>query len=224
MKTLTLSDQLSAKLVVPIRIVNPKEKFNVYSHLLSGILTLIGLIGLIFKTPHNSEAQRISLIYGFSVMFVFFASAVWHSRKRDEAHHGWLTQLDEIAIFFAIAGSFTPLSYIFLNRPWFNITVGFQWIMVGLGTLFKLKFVHMKRWKITSLYLLMGWSSLLPLKLYLQSMPPLMLILLIIAGVCISVGAFLFISMKLKFFHEIFHVLVSVGIALHYIVIFSSIR
>ena len=221
---LTLSEQ---KLLVLKKsstiIVNPKEKFNCISHLVSGILTLIGLIGLIFKTSDNSEAQRISLIYCVSVMFVFFASAIWHSRKQGELHHNWYTQIDEIAIFFAIAGAYTPLSYIFLNGIWHNITVSFQWIMVAIGTVIKLKFVHIKRWKITSFYLAMGWSSLLPINQFIQNMPPLMLVLLILAGISISVGAFFFISMKPKFFHEIFHVLVSIGITLHYIIIFSSI-
>lgn len=220
---LALTEQIQTKFVMSTKIVNPKEKFNCYSHLFSGILTLIGLIGLIFKTSDNVEAQRISWIYGVSIMFVFFASAIWHSRKQNEQHHNWYTQIDEIAIFIAIAGAYTPLSYIFLNGPWYGLTVGFQWLMVAIGTIVKLKFVHIKRWKITSFYLIMGWSSLLPIKQFLENMPTLMLILLIIAGISISVGAFFFISMKPKFFHEIFHVLVSVGILLHYIIIFSSI-
>ncbi|UYP47042.1 hypothetical protein NEF87_003327 [Candidatus Lokiarchaeum ossiferum] len=220
---LALAEQLQTKFALSAKIVNPKEKFNCYSHLISGILTLIGLIGLIFKTSDNTEAQRISWIYCVSIMFVFFASALWHSRKKNEQHHNWFTQIDEIAIFFAIAGAYTPLSYLFLNGLWYNITVGFQWLMVAVGTIVKVKFVHIKRWKITSFYLIMGWSSLLPIKQFLQNMPLVMLILLILAGISISVGSFFFISMKPTYFHEIFHILVSLGIGLHYIIIFSSI-
>lgn len=204
-------------------ICNPHEKFNVYSHLVTGLLVFLGLILLLFVADPG-EGHFVSLwVYGFSLMFVFFASTLWHSKKKHEDEINIFTQLDEIAIFIAIAGAFTPIAVIFLDGTIRSVSLTFQWLVAFGGTFFKIRYAVVKRWITAGIYLIMGWSALIPIQQALQSMPDIIFTLLIIGGIFASIGAILFVTKKPKYFHEIFHVLISLAMICHYSAIFLQI-
>jgi hemolysin III len=224
-KTLTLSDRFSWQKLPSLKIVNPHERFNVYSHLISGIFATIGSIFLLYETFANQSNNFIVVsIYGLSIVSVFFASTIWHTHKECENHSGKWSKIDAIAIFVAIAGAYTPVAHLYLTGFIKTLSISIQWIIAGLGSISRLKFANVKRWKTTGVYILMGWTTLLPIKQLINSMPVQYLIILIFGGIIISIGSYLFVTMKLRYFHEIFHILVSVGIGLHYFVILSSYR
>ncbi|MCF2140574.1 MAG: hemolysin III family protein [Candidatus Lokiarchaeota archaeon] len=204
-------------------IQNPHEKFNVLSHLISGFLALLGLIALLIEATPGEGYFLTIWIYGFSLIFVFFASGLWHMHKRNEEDFSRWTLVDEIAIYVVIAGAFTPIAVFYLEGLLRKLTIGFQWGSALMGILFKIKFAVIKRWKTAIIYLIMGWSALIPVQYAFSQMSSSTIMLLFGCGIFTSIGAILFATKKPKHFHEIFHVLVTVALAFHYITVFSFI-
>jgi len=94
-------------------IKRPEERFSVYSHLLGAILTAIGTIFLVIKSYGDPSKIIVSIIYGTAVTLLFIASTICHSQKISEDHIFFWTRIDQIAIFFMIAGTYTPISYLY---------------------------------------------------------------------------------------------------------------
>jgi len=102
-------------------IKRPEERFSVYSHLLGAILTAIGTIFLVIKSYGDPSKIIVSIIYGTAVTLLFIASTICHSQKISEDHIFFWTRIDQIAIFFMIAGTYTPISYLYRSRVDFKI-------------------------------------------------------------------------------------------------------
>jgi len=209
-------------------IKRPEERFSVYSHLFGAIITAIGTIFLIIKSYGDPSKIIVSIIYGTAVTLLFIASTVCHSLKTSEDHIFFWTRIDQIAIFFMIAGTYTPISYLYLTGAWrIGILVG-QWTVVGAGLILKLIWINSPRWVTAGIYLLQGWMAIIPGYVIFLAMPRLDFVLAILAGFTYSVGALLYILRKPKLFpgvfgsHDLFHVCVLLGNALFYIVIFRA--
>ena len=95
---------------------------------------------------------------------------------------------------------------------------------------FKLVYIQGPRWLTTVIYVVMGWMLLVPLNQLLISMPLDSLLLLLGGGIAYTLGAAFYAIKKpnpfpgVFGFHEIFHLLVITGAALHYLVIYLAIR
>ena len=209
-------------------IKRPEERFSVYSHLIGAILTAIGTVFLVIKSHGDTNKIIVSIIYGTAVTVLFLASTITHSLKTSEDHIFFWTRIDQIAIFFMIAGTYTPISYIYLTGAWrIGILIG-QWTVVGAGLILKLIWIHSPRWVTAGIYLLQGWMAVIPGYVIFMVMPRFDFILAVIAGFTYSIGALMYILRKPKLFpgvfgsHDLFHVCVLLGNALFYIVIFRA--
>jgi len=204
---------------------------NFYSHLLAAVAALAGYIVLLCNSSGSMTNIVLSSIYGLGAIFVFTCSAAYHGQKADEDERNPWRRLDHIAIFFMIAGTYTPISYIYLDGWWRWGIIGAQWLLVILGLVFKLVYIHGPRWLTTVIYVLMGWMLLIPLFWgpLLTTMPLKSLLLLLGGGIAYTLGAVIYAIKKpnpfpgIFGFHEIFHLLVITGAVLHYMVIYYAI-
>ena len=203
---------------------------NFYSHLLGALAALAGYIVLLLNSCGSVTNIVLSSIYGFGAIFVFTCSAAYHGQKVDEDERNPWRKLDHIAIFFMIAGTYTPISYIYLDGWWRWGVIGAQWLLVILGLVFKLVYIHGPRWLTTVIYVVMGWMLLIPLNQLLVTMPLNSLLLLLGGGIAYTLGAAFYALKKpnpfpgVFGFHEIFHLLVITGAVLHYMVIYYAIK
>ncbi|MBA7575028.1 hypothetical protein ES708_16844 [subsurface metagenome] len=209
-------------------IKRPEERFSVYSHLIGAILSAIGTIFLIIRSSGDPSKIIVSIIYGTAVTLLFIASTVCHSLKKSEDHIFFWTRIDQIAIFFMIAGTYTPISYIYLTGAWRIGILVSQWTVVGAGLILKLIWINSPRWVTAGIYLLQGWMAVIPGYVIFLAMPRVDFIFAILAGFTYSIGALMYILRKPKLFpgvfgsHDLFHVCVLLGNALFYIVIFRA--
>jgi hemolysin III len=156
---------------------------------------------------------------------MFGFSAMYHAAKRGENAVNIWRKLDHIAIFFMIAGSYTPLCYIYLSGAWRWSIIIIVWSFVVAGIVLKVFFINSPRIFSTILYLLLGWIAIFPLRELWLSMPRTEFFLVLGGGVVYSIGA-IFYAMKkpnplpgIVGFHEVFHLLIIAGAVLHYIAI-----
>ena len=204
---------------------------NFYSHLLGAAASLAGYIVLLCNSSGSVTKIVLASIYSLCAVFIFTCSAVYHGQKAGEDERNPWRRLDHIAIFFMIAGTYTPISYIYLDGWWRWGIIGAQWLLVILGFVFKMVYIHGPRWLTTVIYVVMGWMLLVPLIWgpLLSTMPLQSLLLLLAGGVAYTLGAVFYAIKKpnplpgVFGFHEIFHLLVIAGAVLHYMVIYYAI-
>ena len=201
------------------------EKISAYTHGGTVPFMVIGTVILLMISSGHFIAQIVSLIYGLSGVFLFSSSFVYHSRKQIENGNSLWRKLDHTAIFFLIAGTYTPLCFLYLegHMKW-GILIA-QWSLVLIGTIFKILFINAPRVIGTLIYLLMGWIVLIPIFTLIHSMPLPALLLLGGGGVSYTIGAIIYAFKRPNpfpgffGFHEIFHIFITCGALLHLLMI-----
>jgi len=206
------------------------EKISAYTHGGTIPVMVIGTIILMIISSGNPAAQIVSLIYGLSGVFLFSASFIYHSKKVIENDKSIWRKLDHSAIFFLIAGTYTPICFFYLegNMKW-GILIA-QWSLVVSGTIFKLYFVNAPRVIGTLIYLLMGWIVIIPISTLVHTMPHLALVFLGAGGLSYTIGAIIYASKKPNplpdffGFHEIFHIFVVGGAVMHLLMVIYGVE
>ncbi len=206
------------------------EKISAYTHGGTVPVMIIGTIILLIISSGNITAQIVSLIYGLSGIFLFSASFLYHTKKVVENDKTVWRKLDHSAIFFLIAGTYTPICFLYLegNMKW-GILIA-QWSLVLSGIIFKLFFVNAPRVIGTLIYLLMGWIVVIPISTLVHTMPDPALAFLAAGGISYTVGAIIYIIKKpdpipeFFGFHEIFHIFIIGGAVLHLLMVVYSIE
>ena len=204
------------------------ERFAVYSHFAGLLIAITGSIFITIATIRNESHRFIAPLYSFAVILLFASSTLYHFFKKKDDEFSFWRILDHVAIFVMIAGSYTPLSYIYLSGAWRWGIISAQWFLVLLGLILKPFILDLSRWIETSIYLLMGWMAIFPIRKFIAIMPVTVMILVFLGGLAFSVGAILHIMNKeiipeIFNFHDIFHILIIAGGTFHYFAVYIAI-
>lgn len=206
--------------------IKNQEIFNFYSHLAGVLLSVAGLIFLFRVAGTSAPAAITALIYGLSVVFLFSASSLYHAFKKEENEVSFWRRMDRLAIFFMIAGTYTPICYFCLEGSWRWTMIGLQWALVGFGVCSQIFFPKAPRSLYAAIYLTMGWLAVFPIRQILTNMSLTQKILLFSGGIAFTMGGLIYAVKRPRLmpgvfsFHELFHVMVLVGGTLHYALIY----
>jgi hemolysin III len=143
----------------------------------------------------------VSIVYGLSVILLFLASASYHALKQNENEISIWRKLDHIAIFFMIAGTYTPVCYVYLSGYWKWSVIIIQWALVIAGLFLKFFYLKAPRYFSTIIYLLMGWIGIVAIKEFLTTMPPNAVFYLFAGGYLSLLGRY-FMPSKNQFFGQ----------------------
>jgi hemolysin III len=205
--------------------INRGEKFSHYSHLGGAVGGIAGLGLLLVPTWGQWDYFTVSLVFGLAFITLFSFSALYHALKKRENEINIWRKLDHIAIFIMIAGTYTPIAYVYLDGSWRVAMIAIPWALTLLGVFYKIFWLNSPRVLSPILYLGMGWMSLMPLRELFQAMPLYNFILLAAGGVAYSIGAVVYAVKRpnpaagVFGFHEIFHIWILIGAILHYVMI-----
>ncbi len=207
-------------------IIKKSENISFYTHFIGFLLFLIGTIYLIYKTK-TLRLNIVSIIYGASTMLLFLASSLYHANKKEDDEISLWRKLDHIAIFIMIAGTYTPITYVYLSGYWKWSIIIIQWSLVVGGLFFKFFYLNAPRYLYTVIYLLMGWMGIVPIKEFISTMSDMSLIFMFGGGLAYTIGAVFYIIKKPQFkinfgFHEIFHIFILIGAILHYLLVYYA--
>jgi hemolysin III len=206
--------------------VRMQESFNFYSHLAGGIAALVGTIYLAKVASHSASMLITAIIYSLSVVFLFSASSLYHRFKKEENELSFWRKMDRLAIFFMIAGTFTPIGYFCMEGNWRWIMISIQWGLVGFGVISQLFFPRAPRTLYVLIYIIMGWSAIFPMHQILANMSLSQEVLLFTGGAAFTLGGLIYAIKRPRLvpgvfsFHELFHVLILIGGVLHYAMIY----
>ena len=105
--------------------VAPAERFASYSHAAGGVAAIVGSIVLVVLAS-TWQLRLVSIVYGIGALSMLFASALYHAQKRVDDGTGVWRRIDHAAVFMMIAGTYTPISYVYLSGGWFWGLIGAQ--------------------------------------------------------------------------------------------------
>ncbi len=197
-----------------------EERINAISHGIGALLALIAGLLLLIKGQHLTSSQFIGLaVYAASLVLLFSSSTLYHA-SRDEKKRQWYKKLDHTAIYYLIAGTYTPFLSIAIPTVKAQYLLIALWCIAAIGTLFKLVLIH--RFQKVSLlaYLVMGWLAVLVMDDMQRYLSRECLTLLITGGLAYSIGALFYALKKVRYTHAIWHVFVLIGAGSHFLAIY----
>jgi len=202
-----------------------REPVNSLTHWGGAILALIGLIVLLI-VGWGAPATLLSLvIYGLSLIFLFSASATYHMVRVKQKALEIFRKIDHAAIYFLIAGTYTPFCVNAFSGFWKWGMLSIIWSLALIGIIVKLFYIRAPRWLNAGIYLVMGWLCLAAIGQMLAALPVWVLGWLIAGGVIYTLGAIVYITKIFNFFpgvfgfHEIWHIFVMLAAAAHFVAV-----
>ena len=204
-----------------------REPWNSLTHWVGAGLALLALLALLWYAAAQHLSGWPFAVFGLSLLFLYTASASYHSFRVGERALLRLRKLDHSAIFLLIAGSYTPVAYFGLSGIWREVVLAFIWGVALSGIALKLLTMRLPRWVSTLLYVLMGWTALAFLPQLWRTLSPAALLWLTLGGVLYSVGAVIYGTKRWNprpgvfGFHEIWHLFVLGGSGAHVAMMFA---
>ena len=199
-----------------------EEIWNSATHVV-GILFSVAALAVMVTLASiygNSWAIVSCAIFGVSMTGVYTASSFYHAVPFERAKR-ILKKFDHIAIYYLIAGTYTPYTLVTLRGPAGWVMFGIVWAVAITGVV--LNAVNLKKFAKISVvcYVALGWVILLATKTLVANLAYPGLVLLVAGGVAYTVGAVLYaIGSKKMYFHSIFHFFCLIGTVLHFFSIY----
>jgi hemolysin III len=138
------------------------EPVNTLTHLAGSIGSAVGLVWLVFLSRQEPGKMLSLAVYGVTLVLLFVTSTLFHGIKLPEQRRMRLNRLDHAAIFFLIAGTYTPIAYNLFPQAWrwhFLIAV---WLIALGGAAYKLFSSRIHGLFNVSVYPAMSWAGVLP--------------------------------------------------------------
>ena len=200
----------------------PEEITNFTTHGLGFIMSLAVCVFFIVKgSVADSWIMLFSLIlYLIGVCSSYAASTVYHaipgSRERAKAI---ARKFDHAAIYWHIAGSYTPITLIAMYNygatMWAVGVTAFIWISAILGTILTFRKIKPHSYFKTACYVLMGLTILVAFKPLYDSVGLKVVLFIVAEGLSYIIGAVFYGFKKIKYMHSVFHVFVVLGDVFH---------
>ena len=198
-----------------------REPVNGVSHLIGLLLAAAGTI-LLLRLARGPGQSLAFAIYGATLILLYSASTLYHSLPLSERPLRALRTLDHIAIYFLIAGTYTPVALVTLDGTLGWTILAAVWLIALAGIPFKLFFLDAPVWLSTATYLGMGYLDLVAVVPIVRAVSYEGLAWLIAGGIAYTVGAVIYARERPDPFpgrfghHEIWHLLVLTGSGCHY--------
>ena len=208
-----------------IRYTKKEEIWNAASH--GGGILLGVVFGIIFLVwcfqSDNNWARWGVILYLFGMLASYVASTLYHSIKHHSKWKERLRKWDHAAIYWHIAGSYSPLTLTALRDQgyWGWSLFIFVWSCAIAGTI--VSFIRLKEHSHleTFCFVGMGLSILVAFKPLMDSVSQAAVIWLIAEGVSYITGAVFYSFNKTKYMHSVFHFFVLAGSVCHIIAVWD---
>ncbi len=198
-----------------------EEVANAVSHGVMSMLTLVALpFAAVWAYVHDSEPVLASAsvsVFVISIFLMFLASTLYHSMDPHSRHKEIFHILDHIFIYVAIAGSYTPIALLAIGG-WQGVLVTvLQWAMVLFGIFYK----SLSRRSIPAvsltIYLVMGWTIVFFLPMFIRHASTPLLVLIAAGGVLYTLGAWFYARKGFRYHHMVWHLLINLAVVCHFI-------
>lgn len=198
-----------------------KDPVSGFSHAAGLVLGAVGSIWLLVRASDRATLA----IYALSLVVLYTASSVYHLVVASERVTRALQLFDHVAIFLFVAGTSTPLLVRGLRDGERVTMLAVMWGLAAVGIVLKLVWRGAPRALYTAMYVAMGWSIVASARTLATSLSPTCLAFVVSGGLVYTLGAVVYATRwpdpkpNVFGFHEIWHLFVLGGSALHFVAI-----
>ena len=157
-------------------------------------------------------------VFGFCMILLYAVSSTYHAVQYPPAKRV-LHLMDHMAIFFLIAGSYTPFCLVSLRpeHPGIAWTIfGIEWGMTLVGILFKIRTTGRFRYVSTLAYVVMGWAAILAVVPLVRALQGGGTMWLFLGGGLYTLGCVFYLWKSLPYSHMVWHLFVLAGTICHF--------
>lgn len=190
----------------------------------------LGACAMLISLSANLQAVMATLIYSVSLCGLFGISALYHRPQWNPNQRMWMRRLDHSAIFILIAGTSTPICMLAIPSDGGMKLLTIIWSAAAIGVMQSLFWVKAPKWLAAILYIVMGWLAVPYMPEMKNALGTTSVMLVLVGGIIYTAGAVIYAMKKPnpspKYFgyHEIFHLLVIIAAAFHFVVIAALVR
>ena len=188
------------------------------SHLGAAMLALMVVFGA------QSGAQvpwkvASGAVFGATIILLYTVSSVYHAVTHPRAKQ-LLEVCDHMAIYFLIAGSYTPFMLVTLREssPVLAWTIfGVVWGLTVAGSALKIFTTGKWRFVSTLAYIGMGWIVVIAIRPLMAALPLAGLLWLLAGGCLYTLGTVFYLWRLMPYHHAVWHLFVLSGTCCHFI-------
>jgi hemolysin III len=193
-------------------------------HLYAFIVALIVGALLIAGAPHM-KSRIAAAIFAATVAAMFGASALHHRVTWRERGYRWSRRIDHAGVYLAIAGSYTPFGLLVLTGTWRIVVLAVVWGGAAAAIVLKFAWVEAPKWLAAAIAISLGWVAVIVFPQLIDGVGWSGSALVLAGGLFYTIGGLVYALKRpdplpaVFGYHEIFHVLVVVAVALQYTVV-----
>ena len=159
-----------------------------------------------------------AIVFATTMVLLYFTSTLFHALPRGRSKRRFQV-LDHAAIYFLIAGTYTPFALGVLRGTWGWTLFWLEWSLAIAGTALRVfggvRYTAVSTW----VYLAMGWLILIAAEPALALVPNWGLFWLFAGGIAYTAGTVFFVADRIRYFHFVWHLFVVTGTTCHFIAV-----
>ena len=198
-----------------------EEKINATIHVASALVAVLGCVLLIIKSaPLGALAIVSAALYGAAMILLYSASSTYHLVKNGTKAKIFLQKFDHASIFLLITGTYIPGCWIAMGGAigWIVFALVASCGIVGIV----LNCIDVKRYSkiCLFLYIVAGWTIAAAGYPYYKAIGFLGFMCLVLGGLLYTGGIFFYKMKTTPYMHALWHIFVTAGSVMHYIMIY----
>lgn len=183
------------------------------------------IAGILLIIAASAEERWPIIAYVLSVVGCLGTSALYHRIEWRPTWYARMRRLDHAMIFVLIVGTWTPLCLIACRGRDIGTLFISLCVMAGIGVAITLFWTSAPKWLRAVVYVAVGWMGVFAVPHVYASMGSLGVGLLALGGLLYSIGALAYAlqwpnpAPRVFGYHEIFHALVILAAAAHFVLV-----
>ncbi len=194
-----------------------EEIWHAVTHGIGFLLSIAALVLLVVFATTSGSVLHITAaaIYGATLIIMYGSSTLYHAITHHSAKQ-FFQKCDHSAIYFLIAGTYTPVMLITVGGAWGWTLFGIEWGIAVIGI--ALKFIYPGRFETLSLiaYVLMGWLIVIVFDTFKANIDPVGFWLIVAGGIAYTSGIVFYVKDRISYFHTVWHFFVMAGSILQF--------
>lgn len=201
-----------------------EEIANSITHGLGWLLSAGGLGLIVTLAAINRQAVEVVAVsvFGATLIVLYGVSTLYHALPGQKVKRT-LRVLDHSAIYFLIAGTYTPIALVVIGGTEGWVLFGLIWGLAALGVVVTVWGFKGAKWLEMGLYLTMGWLVVTFGRTLITMMDTVPLWLLVSGGLAYTSGLIFYGWKRLPYNHMVWHLFVLAGSVLHFLAILFAV-
>jgi hemolysin III len=183
------------------------------------------IVGSVFVAFTPSSHVASAAVFAAAAAAMLGTSALYHRVTWRPSARRWMRRADHAGIYLLIAGTYTPVALIALDRGWRAPVLAIVWSGAAAATLAKFCWVDAPKWLSALAGVALGWVGVATLPQLVRHEGAAPVVLLAVGGLAYSAGAVVYALRRpdpapaVFGYHEVFHALTIVALACQYVAV-----